>query len=77
MHLACPTQKQKKAISIQYTEKKRLIRDLSGLGQITREELREYLNRSFRGKRRGSANVIFCILKVRNKTKVSHNMHHL
>ena len=42
-----------KAISIQYTEKKRLIRDFSGLGQITREELREYLNRSFRGKRRG------------------------
>ena len=47
-----------KAISIQYIEKKRLIMDLSGLGQITREELREYRNRSFRGKRRGSANVI-------------------
>ena len=42
--------KTKKAIFIQYTEKKRLIRDLSGLGQITREELREYLNRSFRGR---------------------------
>ena len=48
----------RKAISIQYTEKKRLIRDLSGLGQITREALREHLSRSFRGKRRGSANVI-------------------
>ena len=46
------------AICIQYTEKKRLIRGLSGLGQITREALREYFNRSFRGKRRGSANVI-------------------
>ena len=30
-----------KAISIQYTEKKRLIRDLSGLGQITFEALSE------------------------------------
>ena len=48
----------KKAISIQYTEKEHLIGDLSGLVQITCEELKEYLNRSFRGKRRGSANVI-------------------
>ena len=38
----------RKAISIQYTERKRLIRDLPGLGQITREELTEYLNQSFR-----------------------------
>ena len=30
-----------KAISIEYTEKKRLIRDLSGLGQITCEALLE------------------------------------
>ena len=48
----------RKAITIEYTEKKRLIRDLSGLGQITREALREYFNRNSRGKRRGSANVI-------------------
>ena len=31
----------RKAISIEYTEKKRLIRDLSGLGQITCEALLE------------------------------------
>ena len=33
-----------KAISIQYTEMKRLIRDLSGLGQISCEALKENLN---------------------------------
>ena len=72
----------KKAISIQYTEKKRLIRDLSGLGQITREELREYLNRSFRGKRRGSANVIcnmdkpFAIQYIRKTSQVFLKCHY-
>ena len=40
--LVCPIYSETtKAISIQYTEKKRLIRDLSGLGQITCEALSE------------------------------------
>lgn len=72
----------RKAICIQYTEKKRLIRDLSGLGQITREALREYFNRSFRGKRRGSANVIcnkdkpFAIQYMRKTSQVLVKCHY-
>ena len=72
----------RKAISIQYTEKKRLIRDLSGLGQITREALREHLSRSFRGKRRGSANVIcnkdrlFAIQYMRKTSQVLVKCHY-
>lgn len=45
----------RKNISIHYTEKKGLTRDLTGLGQITRETLSEFFNRNFQGKRRGSA----------------------
>ena len=72
----------RKAICIQYTEKKRLIRDLSGLGQITHEALREYFNRSFRGKRRGSASVIcnkekpFSIQYMRKTSQVLVKCHY-
>ena len=81
MHLACPVQKQEN-ISIQYTEKKRLTRDLTGLGQITRETLSEFFNRNFQGKRRGSANVIcnkekpFSIQYERRSSKVIVECHY-
>ena len=72
----------RKAISIQYTEMKRLIRDLSGLGQISREALKENLNRSFQGKRKGSANVIcnkdkpFAIQHIRKTSQVLVKCHY-
>ena len=72
----------RKAISIQYTERKRLIRDLPGLGQITCEELSEYLNQSFRAKRRGSADVIcnmdkpFAIQHMRKTSQVFVKFHY-
>ena len=44
----------RKNISIQYTEKKRLTRDLTGLGQITRETLSEFFNRNFQGRGEGA-----------------------
>ena len=72
----------RKNISIQYTEKKRLTRDLTGLGQITRETLSEFFNRNFQGKRRGSANVIcnkekpFSIQYERRSSKVIVKCHY-
>ena len=69
-------------ISIQYTEKKGLIRDLSRLGQITREAVREYLNQNFRRRRRGSANVIcnkdkhFAIQHIRKISQVFVKYHY-
>lgn len=72
----------RKTMSIQYTQKKRLIRDFSGLGQITREALSEYLNRNFQGKRKGSANVIcnqdkpFTIQYVRKSSQVIVKCHY-
>ena len=72
----------RKNISIQYTEKKRLTRDLTGLGQITRETLSEFLNQNFQGKRRGSANVIcnkekpFSIQYERRSSKVIVKCHY-
>ena len=72
----------RKTMSIQYTKMKRLIRDLSGLGQITREVLLEYLNRNFQGKRKGSANVIcnddklFAIHYVRKSSQVVVKCHY-
>ena len=72
----------RKNISIQYTEKKRLTRDLTGLGQITRETLSEFFNRNFQGKRRGSANVIcnkekpFSIQYERRSSKVIVECHY-
>ena len=72
----------RKNISIQYAEKKRLTRDLTGLGQITRETLSEFFNRNFQGKRRGSANVIcnkekpFSIQYERRSSKVIVECHY-
>ena len=72
----------RKNISIQYTEKKCLTRDLTGLGQITRETLSEFFNRNFQGKRRGSANVIcnkekpFSIQYERRSSKVIVKCHY-
>ena len=77
-------QRARSAFGVSCTETRKTFpfRDLTGLGQITRETLSEFFNRNFQGKRRGSANVIcnkekpFSIQYERRSSKVIVECHY-